>query len=96
MLRRPALTVLTIIIAALTYVLCGLRPDNALPAALRGLSLGSTVAGVAAKDSDFSDFCLQPPPGLCGEELRKFQEEQDAVGFPLLPFCVCVCLFVAF
>lgn len=54
------------------------RRDNALPAALRGLSLGSTVAGVAAKDSDFSDFCLQPPPGLCGEELRKFQEEQDA------------------
>lgn len=30
------------------------------------------------KDSDLSDFCLKPPPGLTEDELKKFQEEQDA------------------
>lgn len=58
------------------------RKDDALPAALRRLSLGEDNNGVDAetveRDSDFSDFCLQPPPGLEGEELRRFQEEQDA------------------
>ncbi|CAN7986048.1 unnamed protein product [Ixodes hexagonus] len=58
------------------------RKDEALPAALRRLSLGEEDVGADAetveRDSDFSDFCLQPPPGLEGEELRRFQEEQDA------------------
>ncbi|KAG0420931.1 hypothetical protein HPB47_003151, partial [Ixodes persulcatus] len=58
------------------------RKDDALPAALRRLSLGEESGGADAetveRDSDFSDFCLQPPPGLEGEELRRFQEEQDA------------------
>ncbi|XP_023225132.1 trichohyalin-like [Centruroides sculpturatus] len=30
------------------------------------------------KDSDLSDFCLKPPPGLTDDEMKKFQEEQDA------------------
>lgn len=56
------------------------RKDDALPAALRRLSLGedNNDAEAVERDSDFSDFCLQPPPGLEGEELRRFQEEQDA------------------
>lgn len=56
------------------------RRDDALPAALRNLSLGATngAGGDDLGDTDFSDFCLQPPPHLEGEELRKFCEDQDA------------------
>lgn len=60
------------------------RRDDALPAALRKLSLGTTTceangaSGDDLGDTDFSDFCLQPPPHLEGEELRKFCEDQDA------------------
>ncbi|XP_064459696.1 coiled-coil domain-containing protein 50-like isoform X2 [Ornithodoros turicata] len=58
------------------------RRDDALPAALRKLSLGAsgdtTNGGDDLGDSDFSDFCLQPPSHLEGEQLRKFCEDQDA------------------
>lgn len=59
------------------------RRDDALPSVLKRLSIGEDTSGAFFEDSenrdeDFSDFCLQPPPGLSGEELRKFQEEQDA------------------
>lgn len=56
---------------------------DALPSVLKRLSIGEDPSGAFfddsdGRDEDFSDFCLQPPPGLSGEELRKFQEEQDA------------------
>lgn len=56
---------------------------DALPTVLKRLSLGEDPSGAFfddsdSRDEDFSDFCLQPPPGLSGEDLRKFQEEQDA------------------
>lgn len=59
------------------------RRDDALPTVLKRLSLGEDPSGAFfddsdSRDEDFSDFCLQPPPGLSGEDLRKFQEEQDA------------------
>ncbi|KAL1428513.1 hypothetical protein MTO96_002882 [Rhipicephalus appendiculatus] len=59
------------------------RRDDALPSVLKRLSIGEDTSGAffddtESRDEDFSDFCLQPPPGLSGEELRKFQEEQDA------------------
>ncbi|XP_075540365.1 uncharacterized protein LOC142575170 isoform X2 [Dermacentor variabilis] len=56
---------------------------DALPSVLKRLSIGEDSSGAffddsESRDEDFSDFCLQPPPGLSGEDLRKFQEEQDA------------------
>ncbi|XP_054921600.1 uncharacterized protein [Dermacentor andersoni] len=59
------------------------RRDDALPSVLKRLSIGEDSSGAffddsESRDEDFSDFCLQPPPGLSGEDLRKFQEEQDA------------------
>uniref|UniRef100_A0A1E1XJ63 Coiled-coil domain-containing protein n=1 Tax=Amblyomma aureolatum TaxID=187763 RepID=A0A1E1XJ63_9ACAR len=59
------------------------RKDDALPTVLKRLSLGEDASGAFyddsdSRDEDFSDFCLQPPPGLAGEDLKKFQEEQDA------------------
>lgn len=59
------------------------RRDDALPTVLKRMSLGEDPSGAFfddsdSRDEDFSDFCLQPPPGLSGEDLRKFQEEQDA------------------
>lgn len=59
------------------------RRDDALPTVLKRLSLGEDASGAFydesdSRDEDFSDFCLQPPPGLSGEDLKKFQEEQDA------------------
>lgn len=59
------------------------RRDDALPSVLKRLSIGEDTSGAffddsESRDEDFSDFCLQPPPGLSGEDLRKFQEEQDA------------------
>ncbi|KAH7958738.1 hypothetical protein HPB49_004394 [Dermacentor silvarum] len=66
-----------------THVFLNLSADDALPSVLKRLSIGEDTSGAffddsESRDEDFSDFCLQPPPGLSGEDLRKFQEEQDA------------------
>lgn len=46
------------------------------------LSSGQAEASIPAvvddADADLSDFCMRPPNGLSEEEIRIFQEEQDA------------------